>query len=98
MLREIEVDVKTPQVTRLLAPDLLNLPLREDLAAGRLLDMRQRQEARPATGPVRRISSGVIAARLSQVTPWRQLDAHAVLHRLAAARHHHAGIGRSDRS
>jgi hypothetical protein len=44
VIGQVEIDVEAPQVPLLLRLDLVNLPLREDLAAGRLLDMRQRHE------------------------------------------------------
>ena len=46
VLRKVEVDVEAPQIAPFLAADFINLPIREDLAAGGVLDMRQRQEPR----------------------------------------------------
>ena len=66
MLRQVHVDIEAPQVAALLAPDLLDLLVREHLPAGRLLDVRQRHEARRQQ-PCARISPGVIAARSSHV-------------------------------
>ena len=94
---KIEVDVEAPQVARLLAPDLVDLPVREDLPAGRLLDVRQRQEAGRQQAPLADLVGRSSRRGCPRSRP-RELDAHAALHRLAPARHHHPRIGRSDRS
>ena len=41
MIRKIEVDIEPPQVSVFLPPDLVDLPVGKDLAAGCLFDMRQ---------------------------------------------------------
>ena len=39
MVRKVEVDVEAPQVAPFLTADFIDLPVREDLAAGGMLDM-----------------------------------------------------------
>ena len=40
VVRKVEVDIEAPEIASFLAPNFVNLPIREDLASRRLLDMR----------------------------------------------------------
>ena len=40
VVRKVEVDVEAPEIASFLTPNFVNLPIREDLATGRVLDMR----------------------------------------------------------
>src|SRR4051812_26445175 len=81
---KIEVDIETAQVAAFLGPDLVDLSVGYNLAARRLLDMRQRHEPRRQQPPL----ADLVGARAREHVPgcpWRQLDADAALHGLAAA-------------
>jgi hypothetical protein len=45
MIRKVEVDVEAAEIASFLTLNFVNLPIREDLATGCVLDVRQRQEA-----------------------------------------------------
>src|SRR4051794_38991022 len=81
-IREIQIDIEAPQVAGLLPSNLVNLVIREDLAAGGLFDMGQRHEAGRQEPPL----ADFVGAHGRQAIPrypWRKLDADAALDWLA---------------
>ena len=89
MLRQVHVDIEAPQVAPLLATDLSDRLVGEDLPAGRLLDVRQRLESLRQE-PLRADLPGAHRRQLVPRGVRGQPDPHPVLDRLAPARHHHA--------
>src|SRR5437660_1031596 len=83
-VRKIEIDIETTQVAAFLGPDLVDLSVGYNLAARRLLHVRQWHEAGRQQPPL----ADVVGARARKHVPGcpcRQLDADAALHGLATA-------------
>jgi hypothetical protein len=87
LVRKVQVDVEASKVAGLLSTDLVDLIVREDLTAGRLLDMRQRHEA----GWQNAALPDLVRAHGRQIIPGDprgKFNTDTALHGLSLARHH----------
>jgi hypothetical protein len=85
--RQVEIDVEPPEIALLLPPALVDLIVGKDLAARRLLDMRQGQKTRRQESAI----ADLVRCQVREIFPGRalaKLHAHAFLNGLALSRHH----------